>query len=167
MTADQFSSWHLPSVLSTLSHLTGTPSDQWKATFTAKTNGRALLQASATTDNSSSSNVVAVSMSILTRNPQLVVFRLAQAPATASATTAGSPGNGCTTELCNRLLAAGVPVDPSSVVITPDMLAYQFGSTPTASPLDEKLAATQRISAIVGASVGGAVLLVILLFTHK
>lgn len=103
---------------------------------------------------------VAVSLSILTRNPQLVVYRLAQAPLR-------SDGSGCTTELCMRLVAAGVPVQPSSVLISPDYSSvFQFG-TPAASQVDARLAETQRTGAIVGAAVGGGVLLIVLLFTWR
>jgi hypothetical protein len=44
MTPEDFSALHLPSALSTLAQLTGTPADQWKATIAAKTALRSLLQ---------------------------------------------------------------------------------------------------------------------------
>jgi hypothetical protein len=66
-----------------------------------------------------------------------------------------------------RLVAAGVPVQPSSVLITPDYSSvFQFG-TPGASQVDARLAETQRTGAIVGAAVGGGVLLIVLLFTWR
>lgn len=152
-------------MLSTLAQLTGTPADQWKATITEKTatsSNRALLQQQQqqdTTSVASGTADTAVSLSILTRNPQLVVYRLAQSPTSATA--------GCSTELCARLLAAGVPVLPGSVAISPDFSSvFQFGA-PAASAVDAQLAAARRTGAIVGAVVGGAVFLIILLFTYK
>lgn len=89
-----------------------------------------------------------------------MVYRLAQAPLRTDA-------SGCTTELCVRLVAAGVPVLPVTVLITPDYSSvFQFG-TPAASQVDVKLAETQRTGAIVGAVVGGVALLILLLFTYK
>lgn len=155
-----FNSFHLANTLTTLARLTGTPADQWKATLAAKTSTRALLQTSTTTPTPSGS-FLAVSLSILTRNPQLVVYRLAQAPLSTAS------GSGCSSELCARLIAAGVPVVPDTVVITPDYSSvYQFG-TPAVRKADEKLANAQRTGAIVGACVGGGVVLILLLFTYK
>lgn len=160
MDPDMFTSYYLANTLDTLARLTGTPADQWKATLAAKTSTRALLQTSTTTPTTSSS-YLAVSLSILTRNPQLVVYRLAQAP------LSGASGSGCSTELCARLTAAGVPIVPGTEVITPDYSSvYQFG-TPAVSQVDEQLANTQRTGAIVGACVGGGVALILLLFTYK
>lgn len=117
MTPEDFTTTYLPSTLKTLAQLTGTPAEQWKATIAAKTATRNLLQINPTN--------VAVSLSILTRNPQLVVYRLAQAPTLVD-------GSGCAMELCVGLVAAGVPVLPGSVQITPDYSSvFQFGREPT------------------------------------
>lgn len=119
MAPEDFTTTYLPSTLANLAQLTGTPAEQWKATIVAKTatGTRSLLQINPTN--------VAVSLSILTRNPQLVVYRLAQAPTLVD-------GSGCATELCVRLVAAGVPVLPGSVQITPDYPSvFQFGREPT------------------------------------
>jgi hypothetical protein len=117
MTPEDFSTSYLPSTLDTLAQLTGTPAEQWKSTIAAKTAVRNLLQVNPTN--------VAVSLSILTRNPQLVVYRLAQAPSLVD-------GSGCITELCVRLVAAGVPVLTGSIQITPDYSSvFQFGRAPT------------------------------------
>jgi hypothetical protein len=161
MTPDMFNSFHMTNTLDTFAQVTGTPADQWKATLAAKTSTRVLLQTTATPTTSGSSSYLAVSLSILTRNPQLVVYRLAQAP------LGGASGSGCSTELCARLIAAGVPIVPGTVVVTPDYSSvYQFG-TPAVSQADEKLANAQRTGAIVGACVGGGVVLLLLLFTYK
>lgn len=117
MTPEDFTTTYLPRTLETLAQLTGTPSEQWKTTIAARTSNRNLLQVNP--------NNVAVSLSILTRNPQLVVYRLVLASSVVE-------GSSCDTELCVRLVAAGVPVLPGSMQITPDYSSvFQFGRAPT------------------------------------
>jgi hypothetical protein len=66
-----------------------------------------------------------------------------------------------------RLVAAGVPLDAATLVITPDYSSvFQFGA-PAASLADTRLAETQRMGAIIGGAVAGGVVLIVLLFTYK
>jgi hypothetical protein len=110
-----------PSILRVLSNLAGV-SDPWSlfglaplTTVTGVTpSGRHLLQ--------SPGQVIGVRALYLmnTTSSKLVAFRLAQPLGTAGGGT--SSDTGCRTVLCQQLVAAGVPVDVSSILVVPDGL---------------------------------------------
>lgn len=103
-----------------------------------------------------------MTLEILTQNPKLVVYRLT------SQSSAGS-SNGCKSELCVRLLAAGVPLLPASLRVAPSFEGLTGGVGSGVSLDDEaaRVAENRRLGVIIGCSVGAGLLLLILLIARR
>jgi hypothetical protein len=108
---------------------------------------------------------VLVTLSLLTANPQLVVFRLGQPAMDLQSALQLS----CRDEFCYRLVAAGVPFEPSNIILEPDYGAL-FGRVNNGQVTsgDDELARRRRIAGIAGgAAAGGFVFLLLLLIIYK
>lgn len=184
VTPNQFNSSYRAGVLNVLSQVSGTPVDGLQMQVVP-----AQLQQQAPTFSSSSSSgggrkllqqqqpLLYVSASILTSNPVLIVYRLSQQAAanTAGSSPTGQAFTGCTTELCSRLIAAGVPVDPSSIQISPSYaaLAGSGSSSPAAAAAAASAAAaaqlvyTRQLAIIITSSIGGFMVLLVLALNSR
>jgi len=162
--------------LDTVSRLSGTPSSQWQVTaqdralpagvvFSAPDGQAGVLgrHRRLQQQQQQQQQYTQVGLSILTTNPALVVFRLAHVPLDAPAAAA----SGCRQELCARLAAAGVPVQPLSVQVSPMFDNLLTCQTAPPSAADEQLAANRRLGGIIAGAVAGGVLLLVLLFLRR
>lgn len=104
-----------------------------------------------------------VDLSILTFNPNLVVFRLAKPP--------GSSVSSCTNDLCAQLTEAAVPVDQNSVVFGPQAIYNSLFSTTdqgqAGNPEADVLKKRRDMGKIIGGSVAGGVVFVLLALNYK
>lgn len=152
--ASSFESTYRQTVLVTVSSISGTSADQWKvSTAEQSAAGRRLMQ----------STNLKVDLSIVTVNPNLVVFRLAKPPSNST--------SGCSSELCGQLSKSGVPLDPNSVVFAPNdiynSLFSTSGQNQAGNPEADVLQKRRDLGKIVGLSVAGGVLLVLLAINYK
>lgn len=152
--ATDFESNYRQTVLNTVASTSGTTADQWQSgTSEQSTSGRRLRQA---TD-------LKVDLKILTVNPNLVVYRLAKAPANAV--------TGCSSDVCAVLADAGVPIDKNSFLLGPATIYNNlFGIADSGTTANSDAAALQQrrdLGKIVGSSVAGGVVLILLLLNYK
>lgn len=154
------------SITATTAALSGTDTAQWVVhnstlqQHTAALAGNRRLQQQGQT-------YVKVELSLLTTNPQLVVYRLTQAPMAASPTGAASSSvqANCVSEYCSRLAAAGIPVDSNSIHISP---VYDFGSSGSdpaaaAAARDAAVARSRTLGLTIGVCVAASVVFLLLL----
>lgn len=119
VTAELFNTNLKAPAATTTATISGTPVDRWSMTLQQQQQtGRRLQQQQ---QQQSARRLlqqqgVKVVLSLYTTSPQIVWFRLAKMPPSAGNSTGFSS---CTTEYCSRLVAAGIPVDPSSIVVSP------------------------------------------------
>lgn len=112
-----------------------------------------------------------VSLSIITAKPQVVAYRLAKASSPSADAAAAAVANTCSSEYCSRLVAAGLPVDGSSIQISPDIstIVTNPGGISIKSAAEQEAEARSKfLGAVFGGTIGGAlVLLLIGLVAHK
>lgn len=123
-----------PTVLRVTATTTGTDIGSWVLTAKAKQQQQQQQKAA-----------VQVTLYIYTVNPQLVWYRMAQPPLPTPRPSSNS--SSCSSQYCRVLILAGVPVDSSSIQMTPSfdgLLQGQMGKSTTLDAIAAELQANRE-----------------------
>lgn len=184
ITDTDFQSKYKELVLSVTADLTGTPGDRWNVATNQQLEalsranrrlaGKYAVRAQARSALScrqllQDEQGLAASLALYTNNPPLVWYRLTQPvqPAAADSDGPASRAAGCTSEYCARLITAGVPVDPTSITVSPDYSSLLAGSGGSNAGPGNVTQDPARLAGITVGSVTGAVLLLVLILQRK
>lgn len=172
VTPESFFSTYMVTTATTTATLSGTPVDKWIITAEALLQQRPSSTGRRLQQQQQQQQKVLVTLSLLASSPQLIWYRLTQAPGTAARGRQATSAN-CGTEYCNRLAAAGIPIDTTSIQVRPAYESLLSGTNTTGAQFEaeesqeDSLERTRTIAGAVGGSVGGAILLLILFCCRK